>query len=187
MAVAAPTGQLPPRKGPRPSTQLSPSPPTPSGSVTGKLHQGDQPWPPRHHGDAPGSLPRDSEHPPRARGNAQQCRGCTHTHTRVQSETHSLRHAQRETHSEAHAHRPGPHLTAQSWVVLRLWVKVRVSLTLGLSSLCVEGSGTLNGSAKETGLVSASERLFNRLPPCPTYGHELSFIHSTNSTCIAGH
>lgn len=108
-------------------------------------------------GTSPGTL--SVHHGPKAKCIAVQrlhthAHTCRDTHTRIETQQGTQRP---ETNSlpcfKGPASNLAPHLTAQPRVVLMLWVKLWVSLTVGLSSLCVEGSGTLNVSVKEVGLL----------------------------------
>lgn len=122
-----------------------------------------------------------------------------HTHRDTERKRHTETDSHTQTHSEVHTHTWASFLSEilqrsqpLTWpLTSRLSPRVVlgkswVSLTLGLSRCCVEGSGTQNGSVKEVGMVSALERPLNHFPPHPTCDPELSFIHSTNSTSHAG-
>lgn len=167
-----------------PFTQLSPLPPIPRGLAPGHaltVEMGLGPkietWP---------AWPSGTQHPPPSHTQR-------HREKETQRQTRTLRHTVRCTHTWAsflseilqRSQLLTCPLTSQlsPRVVLgKSWV----SLTLGLSRCCVEGSGTQNGSVKEDGMVSALERPLNHFPPHPTWDPELSFIHSTNSTSHAG-
>lgn len=129
---------------------------------------------------------RDSEHPPPSHTQRRRER-----HTERQTRT--LRHTVRCTHTWASFSSeilqrsqpltwPRTSQLSPRAVLGKPWV----SLTLGLSRHCVEGSGTLKESVKEDGMVSAWEKPLNHFPPHLICVPELSFIHSTNNTSHAG-